>query len=95
MFSERLILFSCMPINLLIFFLFNCLRKIKIRLDALQRIRNYLHVLHCAKIKEELVITVCGPLPWTRYTYNSGVGISSSVRAPKNRDRYFAGRSNN
>lgn len=54
-------------INLLNFFLlFNGLRKIKIRLDALQRNRNYLHVLHCAKIKEELM-TVCGPLPPMRY----------------------------
>jgi len=76
-------------INLLNFFLlFNGLRKIKIRLDALQRNRNYLHVLHCAKIKrrtnDRMWAITADAVP-RRWEYLRVLLVL------KNRDRYFAG----
>jgi len=74
-------------INLLNFFLlFNGLRKTKIRLDALQRNRNYLHVLHCAKIKRrtnDRVWAITADAVQQRWEYPTSV--------LKSRDRYFAG----
>lgn len=76
-------------INLLNFFLlFNGLRKIKIRLDALQRNHNYLHVLHCAKIirrtNDRMWAITADAVP-QRWEYLRVLFVL------KHRDRYFAG----